>query len=164
MTQEEIVIKRLREKNYKFSSAESCTGGLLISTLINVPGASQVIDEGFITYANEAKIKYLSVKKETLEQKGAVSEETACEMAHGLYQFTKAQVTVSTTGIAGPDGGTKEKPVGTVYVGCCVCGQVYVKHLQLHGDRISIRSQTVTAALKFITDCLFDHENSLITS
>ena len=160
MTQEEIVIKLLREKNYKFSSAESCTGGLLISTLINVPGASQVIDEGFITYANEAKIKYLSVKKETLELKGAVSEETAYEMAHGLYQLTKAHVAVSTTGIAGPDGGTKEKPVGTVYVGCCVCGQVYIKHLQLHGDRISIRSQTVTAALKFITDCLIDKENS----
>lgn len=160
MTQEEVVIELLRKKNYKFSSAESCTGGMLMSTLVNVPGASKVIDEGFITYANEAKIKYLSVKKETLEEKGAVSEETAYEMAQGLYRLTNAQVTVSTTGIAGPEGGTKEKPVGTVYVGCCVCGQVYVKHLQLHGDRSSIRSQTVSATLKFIEECLLDKENN----
>lgn len=154
MTQEEIVIDMLRVKNYKFSSAESCTGGMLMSTLINVPGASDVINEGFITYANEAKMKYLFVNKQTLDTKGAVSEETAYEMAKGLQTQTNAQVTVSTTGIAGPGGGTKEKPVGTVYIGCSICGRVYVKRLQLHGDRISIRTQTVSAALKFIEECL----------
>lgn len=160
MKREEEIIELLKERNYTFSSAESCTGGLLMSTLINVAGASSVINEGFITYANSAKMKYLNVKAETLEKYGAVSEETAYEMAYGLIEQTGAQVTVSITGIAGPDGGTKEKPVGTVYIGCSVCGKVYIERLQLHGDRLSIRMQTVNNTLAFIKKCLLKSEKS----
>ena len=166
MTLEAIIIDILKQKNYKFSSAESLTGGMLMSTLIDVPGASDVIAEGFITYADEAKIKYLGVKKETIDKLGAVSQETAYEMAKGLKEKTNAHVTVATTGIAGPGGGTKEKPVGTVYIGCRVCGEVYVKRLMLHGDRKSIRTQTVSAALNFIKDCILNDnskEKDIIT-
>lgn len=154
MSKEEQVISKLKEKHYTFSSAESCTGGMLMSTLINVSGASSVINEGFITYANEAKMKYLGVKKETLDRYTAVSEQTAYEMAYGLIAQTNADVTASTTGLAGPDGGTEEIPVGTVFVGCSVKGKVYVKRLQLHGDRLSVRTQAVSFALDFILDCL----------
>lgn len=160
MKQEEEIIKLLKERNYTFSSAESCTGGLLMSTLINVSGASSVINEGFITYANSAKMKYLGVKATTLEKFGAVSEETAFEMAYGLIKQTGAQVTVSITGIAGPDGGTKEKPVGTVYIGCAVCGKVFIERLQLHGDRLSIRMQTVNKTMTFIKNCLLKSEEN----
>ncbi len=160
MNKEEEIIALLKERNYTFSSAESCTGGLLMSTLINVSGASSVINEGFITYANTAKMKYLGVKAETLEKFGAVSEETAYEMAYGLIQQTGAQVTASVTGIAGPDGGTIAKPVGTVYIGCSVCGKVYVERLQLHGDRLSIRMQTVNKTLTLIKNCLLKSEKS----
>ncbi|MDD5936622.1 MAG: CinA family protein [Clostridiales bacterium] len=154
MNKEEELIQLLRERNYTFSSAESCTGGMLMSTLINVSGASSVIKEGFITYANEAKMKYLGVKKETLDQYTAVSEQTAYEMAYGLIAQTGAQVTASITGIAGPDGGTEETPVGTVFVGCSVCNHVYVKRLKLHGDRLSIRTQAVSYAIDFVIECI----------
>ena len=147
---EEDLIQQLIKLHAKISTAESCTGGMLMSTLINVSGASEVINEGFITYANEAKMKYLDVKSDTLNQYGAVSEQTAREMAIGLNRQTGAQVCVSTTGIAGPLGGTLEKPVGTVYIGCYCFGKVNVKHLQLEGERYFIREQTVKEAIGFI--------------
>lgn len=154
MSKEETLIQLLKERNFTFSSAESCTGGLLMSTLINVSGASAVINEGFITYANQAKMKYLYVKEETLREYGAVSEQTAREMAQGLYLQTNADVTAAITGIAGPDGGTKEKPVGTVYIACSICGDTWVNQLSLHGDRLSIRTQAVSQTLNFILDCI----------
>lgn len=159
-SKEDILVELLKEYHYTFSSAESCTGGMLMSTLVNVAGASVVIKEGFITYANEAKMKYLFVKEETLANYGAVSEQTAYEMAKGLMKQTRADVTAAITGIAGPDGGTIEKPVGTIYIACCVHEQSYVKRLNLHGDRLSIRTQTVSQTLDFLLDCIRKSEKN----
>jgi PncC family amidohydrolase len=159
-TKEEILIELLKERHYTFSSAESCTGGMLMSTLVNVAGASAVINEGFITYANDAKRKYLFVKEETLANFGAVSEQTACEMAQGLVKQTQADVTAAITGIAGPDGGTVDKPVGTIYIACCIHEQTFVKRLNLQGDRLSIRTQTVSQTLNFLLDCIRDSEKN----
>ena len=109
---EEELVEILTKKQYKITTAESCTGGLVAATIVNVSGASEVFQAGFVTYANEAKEKELGVKSETLQTYGAVSEKTAKEMAIGCAAHAKAQVGISTTGIAGPGGGTAEKPVG----------------------------------------------------
>lgn len=154
MSVEERVINLLLKHGFYFSSAESCTGGMLMSTLINVPGASCVIQEGFITYSEEAKMKYLHVKEETLKKYGVVSEQVASEMAEGVQRQTNAQVTVGITGLAGPSGGTKELPVGTVYVGCQIGQNKYVKHLILSGDRLEIRKKAVQKTLEFVENLL----------
>ena len=112
----EVVGKKLIEQNISVSSAESCTGGLFAQTLTGVSGISAVFDRGFITYSNKAKIEELGVSPATLDQFGAVSEETAIEMAEGLKKATGSRLCISVTGIAGPDGGTEEKPVGLVYI------------------------------------------------
>ena len=117
----QVVGKKLIQKNLTISSAESCTGGLFAQTLTDVPGISAVYDRGFITYSNKAKMEELGVKAETLEQYGAVSEQTAIEMAEGLRAVTGCDICISVTGVAGPDGGTEEKPVGLVYI-CVVSG------------------------------------------
>ena len=118
---EEEIVKKLLEKQYTVTTAESCTGGLLAGRILNVPGASSVYNEGHITYSNEAKERLLGVSHETLVRYGAVSRQTAEEMARGAAKTAKAEIGLSTTGIAGPGGGTKEKPVGLIYVGCCIC-------------------------------------------
>lgn len=115
MKQEEILGKFLSENNLTISSVESCTGGLLSSKLTDVSGSSAYIKLNLVTYANEAKMRMLNVNEATLNNFGAVSEECAFEMAKGLYELTKSDICVSTTGIAGPTGGTKEKPVGLMY-------------------------------------------------
>ncbi|MDR1664627.1 MAG: competence/damage-inducible protein A [Clostridiales bacterium] len=153
---EGIVIKRLRENNLTLAPAESCTGGLLSAALVNVPGASEVFKEGLVTYSNEAKIKSLGVREATLSAHGAVSEQTAAEMAEGAARSAGASVGVSTTGIAGPGGGTPEKPVGLVYVGLYVKDRgVTVKELRLTGDRQRIRHRAVISALDFLRRELF---------
>jgi nicotinamide-nucleotide amidase len=121
---------------------------------VNVAGASSVFKEGFITYANEAKEKRLGVKRETLEKYGAVSEETVKEMAVGLAKETLADVTIVSSGIAGPDGGTKEKPVGLVYLCCFVNGKTYVEKNIFSGDRQSVRHQAVDRAIKLVIDSI----------
>ena len=151
---EERVIALLKEKKYVISAAESCTGGLFLATLINVSGASDVIKEGFVTYAEEAKVKRLGVKSDTLATYTAVSEQTAKEMAEGLQVVTGADVAVSITGLAGPGGGTEEIPVGTVFVGCCCKEHVTVKKLQLQGDRFTIRQKAVEEALFLVEQSL----------
>lgn len=113
---EKIISRILFNNSMTLSTAESCTGGLISSRLTDVAGSSAYIKENFVTYSNEAKISLLGVKKETLEKYGAVSEECATEMVQGLFERTNCDVCLVTTGIAGPDGGTKEKPVGTLYV------------------------------------------------
>lgn len=128
---EEVVAKLLIEKKLTISTAESCTGGMIASTLINYPGISEVLLEGAVTYSNEAKHKRLGVKNETLDKYGAVSEETAMEMAIGIAKTAGTDVSIVTTGIAGPGGGTKEKPVGLVYVGIYVKGKVEVQNVCL---------------------------------
>ena len=131
------------EKPLTISTAESCTGGMIASKLIEVPGISENFIESIVSYSNEAKIKRLKVKKETLEKYGAVSEEVAREMLAGL----KTDIGISTTGIAGPDGGTKDKPVGLVYIGIKVKDEVRVFRRELKGDRNKIRQRAMMHAL-----------------
>lgn len=123
-TTEERVVALLQEKKFRISFAESCTGGLCCARLVNVPSASTVFDAGVVTYANEAKIRYLGVKPETIQACGVVSEAVAAEMAEGAAKAQNAQVGVGISGIAGPDGGSKEKPVGMVCFGFYVDGAV----------------------------------------
>jgi nicotinamide-nucleotide amidase len=149
-TLEDVVVKKLQEKNYTIATAESCTGGMLTSRLVNVTGVSSILKEGFITYSNEAKMKYLGVKEETLTAYGAVSPRTAQEMVWGAAKTAKAQAALAITGIAGPEGGTEDKPVGLVYIACLVKDQVTVKELRLKGNRLKIRDQSVIAALDLL--------------
>lgn len=141
-TLEEVVAKLLVEKKLTIAVAESCTGGMVSSSLINYPGISQVFMEGCVTYSNEAKMRRLGVKKDTLETYGAVSEETAREMAEGVSKMLNTNIGLSTTGIAGPEGGTDEKPVGLVYVGIYINGKTIVKKYDFSGDRARIRLAT----------------------
>lgn len=153
---EDVIVKLLQEKGYTLTTAESCTGGLLTGTLVNVPGVSDVLKEGFITYSNEAKMKYLGVKQETLKSFGAVSPQTAEEMAKGAATTAKADAALAITGIAGPDGGTKEKPVGLVYIGSYVKGRVDIKELHLTGNRRKIRETAVIYALDLLRRTLLE--------
>lgn len=120
----DVVGKLLLEKHITISCAESCTGGLFAAALTDIPGISEVFERGIVTYSNRAKMEELSVKAETLEKFGAVSPETACEMAAGLAEKTGSDLCISVTGIAGPGGGTAEKPVGLAYIGIAYKGQV----------------------------------------
>lgn len=151
---EEELVEILTKKQYKIATAESCTGGLVAATIVNVSGASEVFQAGFVTYANEAKEKELGVKSETLQTYGAVSEKTAKEMAIGCAAHAKAQVGISTTGIAGPGGGTAEKPVGLVYIGCAVRSNVYVEKNLFSGDRQQVRRQAADRAIGFALECI----------
>lgn len=140
---ETLLINQLKNRKLKFSGAESCTGGLLLGKLVGVPGSSAVLEEGVVTYSNFSKEKRLGVKSETLEKYGAVSFETAYEMARGL----ETDIGVSITGIAGPDGGTEEKPVGLVYIGLKIKDNIIVNRYNFKGDRNRIREKTVLQAL-----------------
>lgn len=147
---EEIAGRELTERGLTVATAESCTGGLVAAKLVNYPGISAALGEAHVTYANEAKVKYCGVKPETLERYGAVSEETAREMAQGLRERSGADIAVATTGIAGPSGGTKEKPVGLVYVACADLHGVTIEKLNLRGNRERIRSLATLRALDMI--------------
>ena len=156
VTLEEAVVDLLKQKNFTVTTAESCTAGKLAGRIMNVAGASEVYNEGYITYANAAKEKLLGVEHETLETFGAVSEETAREMAMGAAKEAGADAALSVTGIAGPGGGTPEKPVGLVYIGCYVQGEVYVKKCQFTGNRERNRDSSVVQALTFLREKLLD--------
>lgn len=155
VTLEESIVADLREKNLTLTTAESCTAGLLAGRIMNVPGASCVYNEGYITYSNDAKEKLLGVRHETLEAYGAVSHETADEMARGAAGAAGADVALSVTGIAGPDGGTEEKPVGLVYVGCCVNGHTRTEEFRFTGNRAKNREYAVARALTMLREELF---------
>lgn len=144
------VAGELVRRNLTVSTAESCTGGLLAGTIINYPSISSVFLEGAVTYSNEAKMKRLGVKAETLDKFGAVSFETAEEMAKGIAENAGTDIGISTTGIAGPGGGTEEKPVGLVYIGMYIKGEVKSKELRLNGDRDTVRRRTVREALNWL--------------
>lgn len=146
---EEKLVSLLQEKKMTITTVESCTGGLVASKIVNVSGASEVFHEGFITYANSAKETYAGVLKETLDKYGAVSSQVAMEMAEGAAKKTGADVAVSVTGIAGPNGGTKEKPVGLVYIGCFAGGKTYYKEYHFEGDRLEIREKSASEAINF---------------
>ena len=153
---EESLIQLLKERNMTVTTAESCTGGLLMGTLVNVSGASDVIREGIVTYANEAKEKYLHVSHETLKMYGAVSHQTAYEMAVGAAKMAQADAAIGITGIAGPGGGSKEKPVGTVYIGCYVNGKVIVEHYVFRGDRRKVREFAVNYAMNQLRKAILE--------
>ena len=142
MSPEEEAVQILMEKGYDITTAESCTGGMIASTLINVSGISEIYREGYITYANEAKHKLLGVKEETLKAYGAVSEQTAYEMALGAAKAADAKVSLAVTGIAGPGGGTPEKPVGLIFVSCYIRGNVFVRECHFKGSRMENRLNT----------------------
>lgn len=150
----ESVVKMLRDANMTVTTVESCTGGLLSGTLVDVAGVSDVLNQAYVTYANEAKHALVGVKQSTLEVYSAVSEETAREMAEGGAKAAKADACLSVTGIAGPDGGTDEKPVGLVYIGCCLKGNTVVRKNVFSGSRREVREQSVTAALQLLKECL----------
>ncbi len=150
MNLEEKIVEELIRRGYTITTAESCTGGLLAGRILNVSGASGVYNEGHITYSNEAKERLLGVSHETLETYGAVSEQTAREMAFGAAKAANANVGLSTTGIAGPGGGTPEKPVGLVYVGCSINGETVACECRFGGNRKENREMAVEAALELL--------------
>jgi PncC family amidohydrolase len=135
MVIEEKIVQALKNRNYTITTAESCTGGLLAGRILNVSGASAVYNEGHITYSNEAKERLLGVSHDTLEQYGAVSEQTAAEMALGAARVANANVGLSTTGIAGPGGGSDSKPVGLVWIGVSSQKGTETLKMVFKGDR-----------------------------
>ena len=147
---EDVVYDLLKEKNLTITTAESCTGGLLAGKIINVSGASDVYKEGYVTYSDEAKMKNLGVSKETLDQYSAVSSQCAEEMAIGAAKAAGADVAVVTTGIAGPEGGTEENPVGTVYIGVYYQGKTTVKRYSFGTNRQMVRDAACVRALDMV--------------
>lgn len=149
MKSAERLVALLKEKEQKICFAESCTGGLLSGALTAVPGSSAVFDGALCSYANRIKNTLLGVSQSTLDTEGAVSAQTAVQMAEGALALFAADIAVSVTGIAGPDGGTAQKPVGTVYI-CCAHknGARIVKHCRFTGDRDTVRAKSVETALK----------------
>ena len=142
------LLQRYRELGWKIATAESCTGGLVAGTLTAIAGSSDVYDRGWVTYSNEAKREQLGVPSTVLEARGAVSPEVAEAMAKGALHRSQAHVAVSVTGIAGPGGGSAEKPVGLVYIGLArKDGWSQVERCMFDGDRDAVRTQTVARAL-----------------
>lgn len=156
-TLEMAVVRLLEKYDLTVTTAESCTGGLLAGRIVNVPGASEVFREGFITYSNKAKRKILDVSKSTLKKYGAVSAQVAKEMATGGVFATDADACVAVTGVAGPDGGTDEKPVGLVYIATYMKDSVSVEHYQFKGDRAKVREQSVVKALDLLRRSILEN-------
>ena len=136
------IIDKLIKKNISIAVAESCTGGLIANTITKHSGVSKIFSYGIISYSNKAKFKYLSVSKTNLSKYGAVSKEVAEDMINGLYKNEKSKICISTTGIAGPKGGTKLKPVGLVYIGIKIYKNNYIFKKIYKGERLSIQKKT----------------------
>ena len=150
----EKAVALLIEKKLTVTTAESCTGGLIASALVDVAGVSEVYREGYITYSNEAKEKLLGVRKETIEAHTEVSAETAAEMAEGAAGNAGADLALSSTGIAGPGGGSAERPVGLVYLGLYDRGRIVTERHVFSGDRASVRSQAAAASIRMLYEAL----------
>ena len=148
------VVSYLIENGLKVTCAESCTGGLLAGAITAVPGSSACFDGSIVSYANAVKHRELKVKNSTLKKYGAVSPETAMEMCLGAYKKFKSHIAVSITGIAGPDGGTPEKPVGLVYIGVSTEEKTVVEELRLTGTREEVRQKTVESLFELINKAL----------
>lgn len=157
ITLEKAVEDLLLSNELTLTCAESCTGGLLAARLVNVPGCSEVFKSCTVTYSNKAKRKLLGVKKSTLQKYGAVSSQVAEEMVKGATFTSKCDVAVATTGIAGPDGGTEEKPVGLVYIACSVKGNITVREYHFTGDRAKVRESATAAALTLMRACILEY-------
>lgn len=155
----EKLVRVLEQRGMTMAAAESCTGGMISAAVTDIPGSSGVFGYGIVTYSNEAKQKLLGVSGETLRDFGAVSPQTAAEMAAGLKRVSCADVAVSVTGIAGPGGGSDEKPVGLVYMGLAHGDRLDIKKNLFHGSRDEIRRQTVETALNFLAEKVFPGEN-----
>lgn len=153
---EKNIAEILKEHSLVISVAESCTGGLLSSRLTDISGSSEYIRANFVTYSNESKMALLDVKDETLRIYGAVSEQCAREMSEGLYRKTKADIAISTTGIAGPTGATETKPIGLMYVGITNRYKSVVQQFKLNTkfDRIRMKQEFAQCALQMLLDSL----------
>lgn len=170
MNIEEVLVTKLADLQLHITTAESCTGGMVASRIVNISGASGVFEQGFVTYANEAKTSLLGVREDVLAAYTEFSAQTAAAMAKGAAKRAGADMAISVTGIAGPDGGTEEKPVGLVYIGCYIApgalakvvqskkgvyhievprkGKCVVKKYQFSGDRTQVREQAAQSALQ----------------
>lgn len=153
MTKSEELVSLLIDKGHTISFAESCTGGMAAASIVDVADASKVLNASFVTYANEAKIKYANVSGETLDKYGAVSEQTAGEMAEGTAKANNADVAVGISGIAGPTGGTEDKPVGTVCFGYYVAGKLFTETVHFGNlGRNNVRRKSV----EHVTDVIIN--------
>jgi len=144
----------LKQKKLTIATAESCTGGLISHSLTNISGSSEYFDRGIISYSNESKNQLLSVSDEILKKYGAVSKQVAKEMAEGAKKNSNVDIGLSTTGIAGPTGGTEEKPVGLVYIGIAFKNNTIIKKFNFSGDRLENKISTCNAALKLLYEKL----------
>lgn len=147
-------IFKLIKRNISISIAESCTGGLIASSITKIDGASKIFSCGIVSYSNDTKVKYLSVSKKTLRKFGAVSSNVANEMLDGLYKKEKTKITISTTGIAGPNGGSKKKPVGLVYIGIKFKNKNYIYKNLFKGSRFEIQKKTTNFVFKKIEELI----------
>lgn len=147
--------RKLRLKGWRLVTAESCTGGLVAAAMTDLSGSSAIFDRGFVTYSNEAKQELLGIMPRTLKKYGAVSRECADAMAKGALKNSRGDISVSITGIAGPTGGSDEKPVGLVYIATAIRdGGIYITKNQFEGDRAAIRTQACEAALQQLSGML----------
>ncbi len=146
----------LQQRSDVLATAESCTGGLVAECITNIPGASAWYAGGWVTYSNEMKMNQLGVQEEMLREYGAVSEQVAIAMCQGAILQSKATVALSTTGIAGPSGGTDIKPVGTVFIGCILAGEAQVNRYLFSGTRGEVREQTVVESFRLLGNMLSD--------
>ena len=151
---ESRIIQYFIENKITVATAESCTGGLLAAAFTSYPGVSAIYQNGMITYSNEAKSKFLKVSPETLHRNGAVSRQVCAQMCFNLAKSSKCQLTLATTGVAGPGGGTKTKPVGLVYAGVCYQKTIYIKKLQFSSklSRLQIQKGTVKECFEMIKE------------
>lgn len=147
---EDVVGHMLAERNLTLSVAESCTGGMIGHRLTNVPGISQTFQGGIVVYSNQSKMDILNVREETIEKYGAVSDQTVREMAGGVRKFLKTDLGLAVTGIAGPDGGTKEKPVGTVHIGLATEDDTFSRKYRFWGNREQVKTNTSMMALDWV--------------
>ncbi|MBQ7096789.1 MAG: CinA family protein [Clostridia bacterium] len=151
---EALLVELLVKEKMKLATAESCTGGLIAQKITSVPGASECFDCGVVTYSNEQKSKLLGVSEKTLEKYGAVSMQTALEMCKGVKELANADFGISVTGIAGPGGGTEEKPVGTVWIGICGKNIHRAERFLFDGDRNQVRESTANTALNMVMEII----------
>ena len=149
---EELVYELLKLHKITLTTAESATGGMIAATLINVPGISEFFQEGYVTYSNDAKVKMIGVDRTLIDTYGVVSREVAKNMAVSAAKTAGTDAALSVTGVAGPDGGTIECPVGTVYIGCYLKGKTVVEHHLFNGDRLTVRKAATNRALALLAE------------
>jgi nicotinamide-nucleotide amidase len=155
------VLEALAARNIMLATAESCTGGMIAAAITDIAGSSAVFDRGFVTYSNAAKMAMLGVAAETLDRHGAVSRETALEMAAGALAHSDAAIAMSVTGIAGPGGGSADKPVGTVWFGIAGLGRPPAAEMRrFDGDRAAIRTAAVRTAFELVRARLGDNQTA----